>query len=83
MALGSVSTIVPLAIPDVSDRMDDLPLIFKKLSLVDQLMGDLEQTVVLLSKYPAHVLAAAAKDAAQGTGGSRAMAEADRPSDGD
>ncbi len=66
VALGSASTVVPLAIPDLSDRMDDLPLIFRKLAMVDQLMGDLEQTVVLLSKYPAHVLAAAAKDAAQG-----------------
>jgi hypothetical protein len=66
VALGSSSTMVPLAVPDLSDRMDDLPLIFRKLSLVEQLMGDLEQTVVLLSKYPAHVLTAAARDASQG-----------------
>jgi len=66
VALGSAGTMIPLAIPDLSDRMDNLPLIFKKLSLVDQLMGDLEQTVVLLSKYPAHVLSTAARDAARG-----------------
>jgi hypothetical protein len=65
-ALGSMSTVVPLVIPDVSTDIYNLPLLFKKLALVDQLMGDLEQTVVLLSKYPAHVLAAAAKEAAQG-----------------
>jgi hypothetical protein len=66
VALGSASTVVPLVIPDVSDGMDDLSLLFKKLALVDQLMGDLEQTVVLIVKYPAYVLAAAAKDAARG-----------------
>ena len=66
VALGSANTVAPLVIHDVTDAMDDPALMLKKLALVDQLMGDLEQTVVLLAKYPTYVLAAAAKDAARG-----------------
>ncbi len=66
VALGSANTVAPLVIHDVADAMDDPALMLKKLALVDQLMGDLEQTVVLLAKYPTYVLAAAAKDAARG-----------------
>ncbi len=66
VALGSANTVAPLVIHDVTDAMDDPALMLKKLALVDQLMGDLEQTVVLLTKYPTYVLAAAAKDAARG-----------------
>ena len=66
VALGSANTVAPLVIHDATDGLDDPALMLKKLALVDQLMGDLEQTVVLLAKYPTYVLTAAAKDAARG-----------------
>ncbi|MCC7123454.1 MAG: cache domain-containing protein [Acidobacteria bacterium] len=66
VALGEVSPSRPVAIPDFTDHLDDLPLVLRKLELIEELMIDPEQTVIVLSHVPPHVLAACVRDASAG-----------------
>jgi hypothetical protein len=67
-ARESVSEVAPIqrvAIPDVDDRPEDVGLMRRRLALIEELMGEPDQTVILLSKQDAAVLIERARAASK------------------
>lgn len=64
-AVAEVAPIQRVAIPDLDDRPDDLGLLRRKLGLIEELMGEPDQTVIVVSRSDAAALIERAGPAAK------------------
>jgi hypothetical protein len=64
-AVAEVAPIQRVAIPDIDDRPDDVGLLRRKLGLIEELMGESDQTVILVSRSDAAALTERARAAAR------------------
>lgn len=67
-ARGAVAEVAPIqrvAIPDIDERPEDVGLLRRKLGLVEELMGDADQTVILLTRADAAILTERARAASK------------------
>ena len=64
-AVNEVAPIQRVAIPDIDERPEDVGLLRRKLGLIEELMGEADQTVILVSRTDAAALTERARAASK------------------